>query len=190
MNRKLIALYSSQPRMGKTAAAYMLVKHCGFKRVSFAAPLRDMVRVYLRHLGYPPEEMAALLTTRKNRPLIGPGGRAPRYLLQTLGTEWGRTFIDTDVWLDIALYKISRLQTKGYNVVVDDMRFLNEYYALRAAGAETWRIHRPLKDTPETHTSEGGLDRKPFDVQLHNVGSLKDLQRMVAGRMLTKQPCA
>ena len=90
----------------------------------------------------------------------------PRHALQQLGTEWGRNCYP-NVWVDYALRVAQRLAEGGYaydarrglfpvsvvsndwmkpktDVVISDVRFKNEVDAIKKAGGEVWRIHRPV----------------------------------------------
>jgi energy-coupling factor transporter ATP-binding protein EcfA2 len=88
------------------------------------------------------------------------------YLLQLLGTEWGRNKLGENIWVDIAKFRAAKA-TENSNVVViiDDCRFPNELTAfpealkVRLEADSTTRMGRAemWRDT-ENHTSETGLD--------------------------------
>lgn len=89
-------------------------------------------------------------------------GVSPRYLMQTLGTEWGRA-IDPQIWLK-AWLREARAETwagaKG--IVVDDVRFLNEAEFLRREVDATiisiiTPEEPPLGDLEAQHASEREL---------------------------------
>lgn len=93
--------------------------------------------------------MAALgLTDReiegdlKEQPCALLSDKTPRFAMQTIGTEWGRDTIATDLWLRAWQAGLDRVPA-GVNVVVDDCRFPNEAEAVRAAGGIIVRIVRP-----------------------------------------------
>lgn len=88
-------------------------------------------------------------------------------LLQLLGTEWGRNTINTQVWVQLLLNKIRKLE-KNSVVIVDDARFENEFdsfmtvpHCLRVR-IEASRLTRKLRASfwreNESHPSEVGLD--------------------------------
>ena len=52
--------------------------------------------------------------------------------MQTLGTEWGRECIGPEVWVDVWKSNVQKWLDGGLNVVVDDMRFPNEWDAVKA----------------------------------------------------------
>ena len=67
---------------GKSEASKYLELSHGFKRISFADPMKCM----LLSLGLSSEE---LWGNRKEIPSELLGGQTPRYAMRTLGVEWG-----------------------------------------------------------------------------------------------------
>jgi hypothetical protein len=82
--------------------------------------------------------------------------------------------------VDVVKARIENLLSKGHNVVVDDMRFLNEIELIRSLGGRTLKVTRPsASNTTNSHPSEGALDGlEVFDYWLLNKGSLEDLKHM------------
>jgi hypothetical protein len=153
---------------GKTTAAKFLVG-LGYKKVSFADPLRDMLHV----LGVPCEVMADPVAKEQPHPALN--GKTPRYALQTLGTEWGRETISPTLWTDTAMRRAARLRGLGLGVVFDDVRFDNEARAVRAAGGVIIRLQ--LDGTVQTtHKSEAGVDESLVDFNFY-AGS-RDVRRL------------
>lgn len=187
MNR-LIGLYSSAPQSGKSSIASHLAT-LGFHTVSFASPLKTMVRAFLSEAGIPASYVDELLTTRKEE-LIPEFGVSSRHLMQTLGTEWGRQCVCPDVWVQCWRRRVQRLMTSGFDVVCDDVRFPNEALTLRALGGELWRVRRPGTARGTTHASEGSLDDLVFDRQLDNSGRLTDLHVAVRQALTVSTPVA
>lgn len=133
----------------------------------------------------------------------------PRYALQQLGTEWGRSCYDS-VWIEDALRIAKRLleadgcrytekkgleTSHGFNkpvgVVFSDVRFSNEYSSIKQAGGKLVRVKRfnwnPFNKTVDTsHQSETEMlaysDDK-FDYIIDNGGDLTHLGLLV-DRML------
>lgn len=170
---RLIGLYSPSPGCGKTTVAAIL----GGTRIGFADPLRAMIRAMMIEAGIHPDAALRLLTIYKEMPIPQLGGRSARYLLRTLGTEWGRDLIDVDIWVDIAMGKLSR--AKGL-VVIDDMRFPQEREAVLRAQGEVWRIDRPGHESNPEHRSDAGLeDGYGWDRSIINSGTLADLAAAV-----------
>lgn len=128
----------------------------------------------------------------------------PRYALQTLGTEWGRScFADTWAVLGVRKAKEWREQvTHEYGcprdgewvewacdhrcpsiAVFSDCRFVNEATAIRAAGGVVWRIVRPGVGAASSHPSETEQDspemERLIDWTVKNTGSLDVLKSRV-----------
>lgn len=97
-------------------------------------------------------------------------------LLQFIG-DGLRGIINKDIWIDLALKNIN---LNNNNVVVD-MRYKNEYYALKKLGFITLRIIRPeyIIDRDKDHISECDLDNIICDYTIHNDGTLLQLNNRV-----------
>ncbi len=189
----LIGIYSPAAGSGKSAIADHLITHHNFARLSFAEPLKDMVRVLLENFGYSPTDAHDLTHIHKRAPIYEIDPRIDsRHLLRTIGTEWGRACIHTEIWLRCWTARYMRLTSEGYDrIVVDDMRFLNEANLLARLDAQLWSVVRTGTPRSTAHASEGGLDfLKPFsdptnDCSLgfhhliNNDGTLGDLHLQV-----------
>ena len=187
MNPRVIGLYSPAPQSGKTAVAYELQQR-GYILVSFAGPLKRMLGVFLSSAGYGQEQIQSLLFEKKEG-RIPEFGVSARHMMQTLGTEWGRECISPNVWVDVWRNSVQKWLDGGLNVVVDDVRFPNEYHAIKAMpDSEMWYVTRE-RTTPPTleHSSEGALDDHGFDRRLINNSSLNDLYDQVASE-LSREP--
>lgn len=176
---KLIGLYSSAPQSGKTTVSKELERF-GYVRVPFADTLKRMVSTLLTDLGYNAEEAKHYAYTYKE--FVVPAlGVTVRHLLQTLGTEWGRQCVSSDMWLKVWQAKVQRLTY----VVVDDVRFPNEADLIRTLGGEVWKVTRcdaeVAQATHMNHASEGSLDAWPhFARYIENNGTLEQLLDAVA----------
>ena len=175
-----IALYSPCEGSGKTEVANVLKRRFGFKAVKFAGVLKAMTFVFLKSAGFDEETVFRMIDgDLKNIDSIGPG-LSPRRVMQTLGTEWGRDCIAESIWTDLAVGQATTLNGAGSNVIIDDLRFPNEYDALVAKDFEIWKIVRPGTIATTDHPSEGLLDHHEFDVVIENDGTLEDLHRKIA----------
>lgn len=171
--KRLIGLYSNAPGCGKSAAAAMLSDH-GYAIVPFAKILKEMLHPLLVALGYDHNKAWRLVTLEKDT--IVPGlGVSVRHMLQTLGTEWGRSCIHTNVWLQCWERRVAPFDY----VVVDDVRFPNEAELITRLGGEMWSIARPGVLANTSHSSEGALDAYTFTRHIANQGTLDDLRRNV-----------
>jgi hypothetical protein len=106
-------------------------------------------------------------------------------MMQTLGTDWGRKLIDENLWVEAAFGIIG--QDKEHNWVFDDVRFLNEYEAIRRAGGEVWKVVRPTTTLTSPHESEGRLEQVKFDVIVENISSLADFKQTLQMTLIQRK---
>lgn len=190
---RLIGLYSPRMQSGKSTVAEHLQLNHNFKRISFAEPLKQMVRGMLFELTGSGTTADNMVYFHQKEDKIDDLGVTPRWIMQTLGTEWGRDLIHPDLWIKIAMAKVRRLLSQGFSVVIDDMRFPNEYRAVKELG-QAWIIMRSVCDKDnswadlDAHASEGQLDWFEFDNVLFNCSTKEDLFNAVDGDLT--QPIA
>lgn len=172
---------------GKDTAADYLINTYGYVRVSFAAPLKELVieaDPLVTHWTHDnvmvPIHLSDVLekmdfeAAKRQYPEV-------RRVLQRIGQ--GARRIDPDYWVRMALKEIRDREYDGVPVVVTDVRYLNEALALKARGFTLARIVRPawvsgmtMADTRATlHESETTLDSYPTDVQIMNDSTMVDL---------------
>ena len=185
---RVIGLYSSVPQCGKTTIANWIRTSPKWRAVKFATPLKNMIRQLLRDFGTTPENIEHFVEGEgKHESLMQFGERTTRYLMQTLGTEWGRETIDSDIWVNAAMSQVLRLLDRGFNVVIDDMRFPNEYDGIKEIyETEVWRVERPSARVEEGHESEGQLDDHDFDLLILNDTDSVDGFKVAADRQITR----
>ena len=165
-----IALYSSGPQMGKTTIAKYIQVQYGFQPFKLATPIKGMLWSLLSDaLPHSTNVWALLEGPTKEMPIKVLGGRSPRQLMQTLGTEWGRS-MDENFWVNIVLNAIRNTEL----VVIDYVRFPNEYALLKEEGFSMWRVHRGTA-THQSHASEGALDAHEFERTLWNRAGVPEL---------------
>jgi hypothetical protein len=127
----------------------------------------------------------------------------PRYALQRLGTEWGRDCYN-NIWIDYAIKAAnkvlegdaysaragvmrhcSRMKQPAAGVVFSDLRFKNEFDAVKKAGGLIIRIKRPGFDGDvgaQNHASEmeqKSIPDSAFDKILDNSGSFEHLYKQI-----------
>lgn len=180
---RLIGLYSPAPQSGKsTVASHLVLKH-GYHKLRFAGALKMMTSALLASMGVPRNTIDRMIEgDLKEEPIdlatFCPTV-TPRKLMQTLGTEWGRGAVYNDFWIDIVRKSVREHLDKGYNVVIDDMRFPNELSFISELGGMCVCIERPTTNVRTTHASEGLLNGAHFDVLLRNNGTVEQLLRYV-----------
>ena len=160
---------------GKTTAARVLERVCGFERMRFAEPLKAM----LRTLGLDESQVDG---DRKETPSALLCGRTPREAMQTLGTEWGRDLIGEDLWVHAWAWRADEALVAGRSVVVDDVRNVNEARAIWARGGKLIGLERPGV-MPGGHVSER-FDLSLADARIRNDGDAVALERKVAAALL------
>jgi hypothetical protein len=139
----------------------------------------------------------------------------PRYALQTLGTEWGRGCYP-NVWIETGIRTAKKLLNDAYvgytpeiglcgtdtphitpGVVFSDLRFRNEFDAVKAAGGLLVRIYRPGSDGTNLsgvrgHASEEeqrSIRDAEFDRIINNDSSIGDY-RYIIDVMMSSLPAA
>lgn len=160
---RLIALVGPK-RSGKSEIAKIL-EWSGFACIKFSQPLKDML------LALPGITLDHIEGHLKDVPCDVLMGQTPRHAMQTLGTEWGRDKIDTDIWLNLWKERIKGLHL----VVVDDCRFLNEAFLVKSLGGEIWSVKRE-HCSYEGHSSETQMSKIESSMTFSNNGSLDDLR--------------
>lgn len=127
-----------------TIADYLVTEH-GFKRVSFAASLKDAAAAVF---GWDREMLEG--TTKQSRQWreevdVWWAGRlampelTPRWVLQHWGTELFRNHFHTDIWVASVENKLRNAKD---DIVITDCRFSNEVNAIKNAGGITCRVFR------------------------------------------------
>lgn len=156
---------------GKDTVAEQLVKKHGYKRMSFADPLRDIVQlvfvldkntVWDRELREKPLEFLPEWTVRK--------------LLQFVGTELFRD----KIWRDIWMYNLLQRMEPGNNYVITDVRFPNEMSGIiEGFGGKTTFVEVVRKGCVGVDVGIPNHESEAYefcaDVVIENNGTLEDL---------------
>ena len=190
-----------------TIADYLCTFH-GFKRLSFAASLKDAVASVF---GWDREMLEGLTkssrdwreqrddwwSNRLNMEIT------PRRILQYWGTEVCRNGFHNDIWVASVENKLR--QTKD-DVVITDCRFKNEVEAIKNAGGVTcrvsrgnqpdwynaataynkgpdgnaeWSLSKSKLDKAQVHASEYSSVGLQYDFYLDNNGTVNDLHEQI-----------
>lgn len=136
----------------------------------FAGPLKRM----LASIGVDVSDLS------KNAPVPFLDGRiTPRVMMQTLGTEWGRSLLP-DLWLRVWQRD---LDDSAHAVCVPDVRFDNEAELIRELGGTI--VHVVRKPTADmlavpTHASETGIKRAKDDIIFRNDRGIEKMAQLAA----------
>lgn len=93
-----------------------------------------------------------------------------RRLLQAMGTEVGRDLLGANIWVDALFKNLPNTLT-----VITNVRFPNEYTAVKERGGVVWRVDRPGFEPALDHISDRALDAYSFDSRIYNDGTVRDL---------------
>lgn len=169
---KIIGIHG-RARSGKDTLASFLVDHHGFHRIGLADPLRRFVGDIT---GLSEEQL--MDGAVKEEPIPWLNDKSPRYLMQTLGTEWGRALVSDGVWLAVAHAKIEAARKAGFaGVVIPDIRFDNEAEWVNEMGGEVVHLVRPGAVQVNAHASENGIADHLVEYLIVNNGTLGDLAK-------------
>lgn len=190
-----------------TIADYLCTFH-GFKRLSFAASLKDAVAAVF---GWDREYLEG--TTKSSRKWREKKDEwwserldmeiTPRKVLQQWGTEVCRNGFHSDIWVASVENKLR--QSKD-DIVITDCRFTNEVKAIKDAGGITMRVERGERpewydaavaynlgpdgnvmwstsksklDKLKVHASEYSSVGLQYDYEIRNDGTIDDLHNSV-----------
>lgn len=130
---------------GKDTLADYLITFKGFRRMSFAEPLKDAISAIFgwdrellegrtAHSREWREQVDTWWAKRLDLPHL-----TPRFVLQQWGTEVGRRAFHDDIWIASVENKLRNIKD---NIVLSDARFPNELKAVKSAGGITIRVNR------------------------------------------------
>ncbi|AXQ68699.1 putative dNMP kinase [Caulobacter phage CcrPW] len=178
---------------GKDTAARALVRDHGYVQVNFADPLRKVCNTVY---GVTYDEM--LDPVLKEKVLDRWPYKSPRELLQQIGTDMFRAYID-ETWVQAWANKVREiLEGRGVDdngiciidengnppagVVCSDCRFINEAAMIASLGGTLIRIEDPRKraklklDERSLHQSEVEIDQLQANWTITNDRGIRDLE--------------
>jgi hypothetical protein len=162
-------------RSGKDTAACILAERYGMAPMALATPIKHGLAAMLG--------VDLVACEQDKEAIIDWLGVSYRQLCQTLGTEWGRQHVASDLWLRVAGRTLDyrRVAHPGVGVVITDIRFDNEADLIRRRGGLVLHIRREQRDAVRAHASEAGLTAmSPDDLVVHNNGTLEEYANRLA----------
>jgi len=184
-----------------TIADYLCTFH-GFKRLSYAASLKDAVAAVF---GWNREYLEGSTKTSRawrEQKDVWWSERlgmdiTPRWVLQYWGTEVCRNGFHKDIWVASVENK---LRQTDENIVITDCRFSNEIQSIKNVGGYTMRVNRgqppvwyddavrynkgdvdkmSVLESHNVHASEYSSVGLDYDFLIDNNGSIDDLHKQV-----------
>lgn len=155
---------------GKDTFAEYLKHHAEAKGlkvsiVSYATPLKEIMSEAL-------DIPVHILNDLKNNNIYYRG------VLQRFGSGKMKEIFGNDVWVRLFEEKLEELFVSGTHlVIIPDFRFKVEHIET----AKTYRVVRPMPTesrVTDKHISETELNDFPYDVVIHNTGTLEELSRI------------
>ena len=155
-----------------TVADYLCTFH-GFKRVSFAASLKDAVAsVFGWNREYLEGSTKASREWREQKDIWWSERLGmeitPRWILQYWGTEVCRNGFHNDIWVASVENKLRQATD---NIVITDCRFANEVTAIKNVGGITMRVNRG--QPPEWYDAAIAYNRGPNGNTAWSLSKLK-----------------
>jgi hypothetical protein len=176
---------------GKDTIADYLVSRYGFKKLSFACALKDILSIIF---GWPRDKLEGI--TKEDRlwrenvdtwwaTELSMPHLTPRLALQHFGTEIFRNNWHPDIWTKI----IENQLTKYDKIIITDCRFPNEINLVKKYGGKLIHVHKELPDwfhnykfgltvdIQNMHISEVSWIRSDFDYVIDNNSTICDLHK-------------
>lgn len=148
----LIAL-AGRKGSGKTEVAEMLENHPATDpgpdgpTLVFHHSFGERIKQMLAVMGAPEHSLYGN-DDQKMVPIPELGGVTGRHLMVTIATEWGRNMVHPDIWVMVIEQELKELE-KSYKdtpakvfVIIDDLRFQNEFDFLKSKGAMILGVER------------------------------------------------
>lgn len=148
-----------------TVADYIISNYEGYVKVSFASILKDIVSLLFdwdrnmlegdtlksREFRETQDDWWSMKLNKK---------WTPRIALQSIGTDIFREHLHVEIWLMVIEKKIRNYISEGKNVLITDIRFLNEFnFVKETLGGKVCLISRSPKCEKSglEHVSECGI---------------------------------
>lgn len=174
MKYKLIGI-AGKAQAGKDTCADYIMQHLMYEKASFADPLKTMLAT---GLGLTKEQLYG----DQKEAIDERYHCSPRYLMQTLGTEWGRNKIGEDIWIN-AMRDFVCSNEGSY--IIPDVRFEGEAKFIRENGILIHVEGGFRGNKNDQHVSERGINKiysdsiSNSDIIIKNTGTIKAYYDMI-----------
>jgi hypothetical protein len=183
---------------GKDTIANLLINEYGFKKLSFAGALKDVLSVIF---GWSREKLEGV--TKEDREwreqidlwwskTLNMPQLSPRYALQYFGTELFRNHWHQDIWVKVVENKLMNMIKEKEKVIITDCRFENEINLIRVYGGTIINVYRNMpqwfteykngkyvEEAQLLHRSETEWIRCYCDTIVENNGTIEELYTKV-----------
>lgn len=149
---------SGYAQSGKDSTGKVLVEHYGFTRLAFADALKNVLYSLNPACDGMMDGLQRVVDEKGWEYAKASDHVGARRLLQNLGVAV-REHVDPDAWCDAVM----RQCEPGGKYAITDVRFPNEWGAIKKNGGEVWRIERAGHQPPNLHVSETALADYKFD---------------------------
>ena len=175
---KLIGLLGRK-RVGKDTVADYLINNYNFTKHAFAHPIKEILKIMF-------DFTESQLNNDKEK-IDDRWGISPRIAMQQFGTDFVRDNIckyipniknnlnDETLW--IKLFRIWYEKNKEKDIIISDVRFLDEIEVIKSLGGKIIKINRDTNQI-DNHKSECNIenyDKKLIDYQIDNNSTLNNL---------------
>lgn len=170
-------------RSGKDSSGDYLISKYNFTRYAFADPIKDILKIMFDFSSNQLNDDKEKIDDRWNV--------SPREVLQKFGTEMCRhdlekylpkikeTMNNETIW--IKLFRIFYEKNKDKDIIITDVRFLDEINAIRSIGGKIVKIERDNLEY-DGHSSEKDIDNYDeslIDYKIDNNYTFDDLYSQI-----------
>lgn len=173
---KLIGILGRK-RSGKDTIGNYMVEKYNYNRYAFADPIKDISKIMF--------DLSEKQLNEDKEKIDEQWGVSPRTFLQKFGTEICRNNLETyipNIILDgetiwIKLFRIFYEKNKDKDIVITDVRFLDELNAIKSFGGKIVKVNRDNLEK-DNHISDKDIDsydNELIDYFVYNNYTFEDL---------------
>ena len=183
--------FLGRKRSGKDTCGEYLIESYNFTKYAFADPLKDILKILFN---FDDEQL------NKNKEEIDKLWKiSPREALQKFGTDFARIDIfkyfpqlkeplnNKTIW--VKLFELWYEKNKDKNIVITDVRFLDEIISIKEKGGLIFKVNRKSCEK-DSHLSEKNIDdynQELIDAELDNNYKIVDLYSQIDTQLFIRQ---